>query len=73
MSDRYLKQRINIKFSVKLGKNASDTFAPLWLANGGENVKKSCVFEWHKRSKECRENVEDDKRSYLVGRVACMT
>jgi len=29
MSDRFLDQRINIKFCVKLGKNASDTYSML--------------------------------------------
>jgi hypothetical protein len=44
MSDRFLEQRINIKFCVKLGKNASDTCALLTEAYGGEVVKKSSVF-----------------------------
>jgi hypothetical protein len=51
-----LEQRINIKFYVKLGKNANDSY-------GGEAVKKSCDFEWHKWFKEGRKNVEDDARS----------
>jgi hypothetical protein len=29
MSDRFLEQEINIKFCVKLGKNASDIYAVL--------------------------------------------
>jgi hypothetical protein len=29
IGDRFLAQRINIKFCVKLGKNASDTWAML--------------------------------------------
>jgi hypothetical protein len=37
---------------VKLGKNASDTCAVLFEAYGGETVRKSAVFEWHKWSKE---------------------
>jgi hypothetical protein len=40
MSDRFLEQRNNIKFCVKLGKNASDTFAMLSEAYGGEAMKK---------------------------------
>jgi hypothetical protein len=40
----------NIKFCVKLGKNASDICAVLSDAYGGEAMKKSNVFEWHKQS-----------------------
>jgi len=32
-------------------------------AYGGEAVKESSVFEWHKRFKEGRENVEGDEWS----------
>jgi hypothetical protein len=59
MSDRFLEQRINIKFCVKLGKTASDTCAMLSEAYEGEAMKKSSIFEWHKQFKEGRENVED--------------
>jgi hypothetical protein len=44
VSDRFLEQRINIKFCVKLGKNASDTFEMLSVAYGGEAVKKSSTL-----------------------------
>jgi len=63
MSDRFLEQGINIKFCVKLGNNASDTFTKLSEAFGGEYMKRSSVFEWHKQFKEGRENMEDDERS----------
>jgi hypothetical protein len=53
---------------VKLEKNASDTCATLSVAYGGEVMKKSCVFERHKRFKEGCENVEDDEKS---GRPRC--
>jgi hypothetical protein len=46
---------------MELGKNASDTCAVLSKDYGGEAKKKSGVFEWHKRFKEGRENVEDDE------------
>jgi len=49
---------------VKLGKNASDTYAVLFKAYGGEAMKKWSVYEWHKQFKEGRENVEDDERSH---------
>jgi len=48
MSDRFLEQRINIKFCVKLGKNASDTCAIPSEAYGAEVMKNSSAFEWHK-------------------------
>jgi hypothetical protein len=44
MSDLFLEQRINIKFCVKLGRNASDTCGMLSEACGGEALKKSQVF-----------------------------
>jgi hypothetical protein len=45
MNDLFLEQRINIKFCVKLGKNASDTYAVLFKAYAGEGMKKSNVSE----------------------------
>jgi hypothetical protein len=43
---------------VKLGKNASDTCAILFEVYGGETMKKSRVFDWHKRFKEDRDDNE---------------
>jgi len=37
---------------LKLGKNTSNTCAMLSGAYGGEVIKKSSVFEWHKWFKE---------------------
>jgi hypothetical protein len=48
---------------VKLGKNASDTWAMLSEDYGEEAVRKLGIFEWHKRFKESREKVEDDEHS----------
>jgi hypothetical protein len=45
MSDRLVEQRINIKFCLKLGKNASGTCALLPEAYWGEAVEKLSVFE----------------------------
>jgi hypothetical protein len=52
MSDRFLEQRIDINFRVKLGKNATDTFKMLSEAYRGEGMEKSSVFECHKRFRE---------------------
>jgi hypothetical protein len=37
---------------VKLGKNASDICVIISKAYGGEAMKKSSVYEWHKWFKE---------------------
>jgi hypothetical protein len=61
--DQFLEQRINIKFCVKLGKNARDTCALVSEYYGGEAMKKSRVFKWHEQFKAGYKNVEDDERS----------
>jgi predicted secreted protein len=52
MSDRFLEQQRNIKFCVKLGKNASDTCAVFSKSYGGYALTKSSVFELYKWFKE---------------------
>jgi transposase len=63
MSDKNLEQRINIMFCVKIGKSASEMSALFTVAYGEYAMKKSGVFEWHRRFKEEREDVQDDPRS----------
>jgi hypothetical protein len=63
MSDRLLEQHINIKFCAKLGKSASETLQMLTEVYGADAMKTPSVFEWHKRFKEGRKAVRDDKRS----------
>jgi len=46
-------------FCVKIGKSASETLALLTVACGEYDMKKSSVFEWHRRYKEGRD-VQDD-------------
>jgi transposase len=60
-SDRLLEQRISIKFCAKLGKSASETLQMLTEAFGADAMKKSSVIEWHKRFKEGREDVKDER------------
>jgi hypothetical protein len=52
MSDQFLEQRNNVKFCVKIGNNANDTYAVLSGTYGGECMRKSNVSEWHKQFKE---------------------
>ena len=63
MSDKNLEQRISITFCVKIGKSASETLALLTVAYGEHAMKKSSVFECHRRFKEGREDAQDDPRS----------
>jgi hypothetical protein len=52
ISDKNLEPQINIKFYVKIGKNASETLVLLKLAYGEYDVKKSSVIEWRRQFKE---------------------
>jgi hypothetical protein len=63
MSDRLLEQSINTNFCAKLGKSASETLQMLTEAYGADAMKKSNVFQWHKRFKKGWENVKDDERT----------
>jgi len=63
ISDTNLEQRINIKFCVKIGKSASEMLALLTVVYGEYAMKKLSVFEWHRRFKEGREDVQDNPRS----------
>ena len=57
-----LKERYAIKFSFKLGKNATETYGMLQTAFGESCMNRASVFEWFKRFKEGRESVRDDER-----------
>lgn len=57
-----MEQRTNIKFLVKYGKNASETFEMLKKVYGDDCLSRSNVFIWHKRFSEGRESVDDDER-----------
>jgi hypothetical protein len=63
ISDRLLEQHINIKFCAKIGKSASETLHMLREDYGADAMKKSSVFEWHKRFKGGEEDVKDDERT----------
>ena len=48
---------------MKIGKSASETLALLTVVYDEYVMKKSSVFDWHRRFKEGREDVQDDPRS----------
>ena len=57
-----LEERYAIKFCFKLGKNATETNGMLQTAFEPSCMNRASVFEWHKRFKEGRESVREDKR-----------
>lgn len=57
----YKEQRMNIKFCVKNGKSATETLQMLQIAYGDDCLSRTQVFEWHRRFKEGREDVNDDE------------
>ena len=57
-----LEERYAIKFCFKLGKkNATETYGILQTAFGASCMNQASVFEWHKRFKEGRESVRDER------------
>ena len=58
-----IEQRINLKFLVRLGKTPTETFNLLQEVYGDAMMSRTRIFEWHKRFREGREDVEDDPKS----------
>ena len=56
-------QRINLKFLVCLGKTPTEALKLLQEVYGDDAMSRTRLFEWHRRFKKGRENVEDDHRS----------
>jgi len=56
-----VEQRANVKFCVKLGKYATESYDFLKKVYGDECLPRTQVFEWFKRFKE--EKGRDRKRS----------
>ncbi|GFU56654.1 protein GVQW3 [Trichonephila clavipes] len=54
-----IEQRI-VKFHFKLGKTATETYNLLKEVYGSECLSRARVFEWFKRFKDGRQDVEDD-------------
>ena len=58
-----VEQRINLKFLVRLGKTPTEALQLLQEVYGDDTMSRTCLFEWHRKFKEGREEVEDDHRS----------
>ena len=52
MQSDTLEERYAIKFSFKLGQNATETYGMLQTAFGSYCMNRASVFEWHKRFNE---------------------
>ncbi|KAL4100983.1 hypothetical protein QTP88_021004 [Uroleucon formosanum] len=57
------KQRVCIKFCLKLGENATETYTMIKTAFGEYSLSRSVTFEWYKRFKDGRQSTDDDSRS----------
>ena len=62
MQSDTLEEGYVIKLCFKLGKNDTETYGILQTAFRPSCMNWASVFEWHKRFKEGRESVRDDKR-----------
>ena len=58
-----VEKRINLKFLVRLGKTPTEALKLLQEVYGECTMSRTRLFEWHRRFKEGREEVEDDHRS----------
>ncbi|KAJ8962093.1 hypothetical protein NQ318_018047 [Aromia moschata] len=58
-----LEQRYAIKFCVRLGKNATETFQMLQEAFKDDCISRSQSGRWHKAFKEGQEEVVNEPRS----------
>jgi hypothetical protein len=61
--DDKVKQRVCIKFFVKLGKSATETLEMFREVFGEHSLSQTAFFEWHSRFKADRVSFEDDERS----------
>ena len=53
------------KILFKLGKNGGETYGMLPTAFRPSCINQASDFEWHKRFKESRQSVRDEKRSVV--------
>ncbi|GFX43394.1 protein GVQW3 [Trichonephila clavipes] len=57
-----IEQRIVVKFHFNLGKTATETYNLLKEVYGSQCLSRARVFEWFKRFKDGRQDVEDDSQ-----------
>ena len=58
-----IKRRINLKFHARLEKTPTEALKLLQEVYGDNTMSRTRLFEWHRRFKEGREEMEDDHRS----------
>ena len=58
-----VEQQFNQKFLVRLGKTPTEVLKLLQESYCHDTMRRTRLFEWHRRFKEGREEVEDDHRS----------
>ena len=58
-----VEQRINLKILVRLRKTPTEALKLLQEVYGNDTMSRTRLFEWHRRFKEGREEVEEDHRS----------
>jgi hypothetical protein len=63
MGKNILEQRHAIKFCVKLGEGAIDTYEKIQKAFGDCSLSRAQVFRWRKSYVNGRETVEDEPQS----------
>jgi hypothetical protein len=62
MEQNNLEQCYAMKFCVRLGEGATDTYEKIQTAFGNDSVSGAQVFPWHKDFVNGREKVEDEPR-----------
>ena len=58
-----VEQRINLKLYVRLGKISTEALKLLQKVYGDDTMSRTRLFEWNRRFKEGKEEVENDHRS----------
>ena len=58
-----VERKINLKFLVRHGKTPTEAPKLLQEVYGDDTMSRTRFFEWHRRFKEEKEEVEDDDRS----------
>ena len=58
-----VEQRIKLKFFFRLGKTLTEALKLLQEDYGDDTMSRTDIFDWHRRLKKGREEVEDDHRS----------